>query len=197
MKDQLSEIWDDKESYRSIVNEIANRKVAIFAPGRSYINESKTIQKYIQREKPYIISVNGNLLDVSVDAVFFRNEKRYHQFCQELNENIRCYYISSRYDCGIDAKCVFCMGNAIKKEEAVDNTTIILLYILQKAGIEEVALCGMDGFLDCRENFIDKYHSLGIDATTYEQTNQNAQICLDELSQKMKITFITPSIYHV
>ena len=87
----------------------------------------------------------------------------------------------------------------IKKydEEAdiIDNSFIMLLKALVKAGVKQVNVAGFDGYSEDKLNFInpDMEYTFIKDRTA--ELNQYAKDKLAELSKDIEVNFVTTSLY--
>jgi 4-hydroxy 2-oxovalerate aldolase len=192
---QLRPKWDDKQSYDRLLKKIGGRAVLIVATGNSVRKSTESIKEYIHKTKPYVIHLNRLYDGIPADAIFFKNEKRYQRYHREKNNMVSCLLASNMPDAKASPEGLFCIGNAVKTSAAIDNTTLVLLYILVHAGQKKIAVAGMDGFCAGTENFSDKYQFMGGDPAAYGEINQKAQKCLNELSEMAELFFITPSLY--
>lgn len=85
----------------------------------------------------------------------------------------------------------------INKDEIVfDNAGLMLLKLLNVCGLTEVTLAGFDGFkTKYSENYYNSDLNMQIDKDTLKDKQDRMAIQLKEMGKKMKIKFLTSSIY--
>lgn len=77
-----------------------------------------------------------------------------------------------------------------------DNPTLMLLNLLVSMGIREVAVAGFDGFSSNPEdNYFSQGLSMGSSIASKVEKNQFVTEEVVKLSRKIKIVFLTESIY--
>lgn len=80
--------------------------------------------------------------------------------------------------------------------DASDSSGVMLLKLLKKSSVTSVALAGYDGF---SKNPLENYYSSKLsgifDQISLQEKNLAIKTELEELSSKIKMTFVTPSIY--
>lgn len=191
---QLTPRWDDNEAYDSLNALISRRPVLIVATGASLKDNVQEIEDFINRYDPYIIHLNGQQMGIAADAVFFKNEKRYLQYQRE-KQTIDCFLAANDPNSMVENNRLFCIGNAVQDPAAIDNTTLVLLHILAKAGQREVTIAGMDGFQQGKGNFANKYQAMNETSDIYDKINRDAQNCLNQLCKILNVDLLTPSLY--
>lgn len=193
---QLTPRWDDAGAYDMLREKIGCRPVLIIATGPSLKENTEKINDYIRENDPYIIHLNGQQMGLAAHAVFFKNEKRYLRYQREKH-TIDCFLAANDPGPMAEHSWLFCIGNAVRDPAAIDNTTMVLLGILAKAGKQKVAIAGMDGFRPGKGNFASKYQAMSEAGGDFEKVNQNAQNCLNALSSVLDIELLTPSLYTI
>jgi len=175
------------ETLRTLINE---RSVLVIAPGNSVHNHAKIISDYITSNDAFIITVNFVPDIIKPDAVFIGNIKRY----MRLKSNTELLLLTSNIQGCTDNSLTIDYETLLSKTNASDSSGIMVLRLLVKIGIKEVALAGYDGFT-AEENYcadsLDNY----LTAEAMQQLNINTALQIGELLKQLKINFITPTLY--
>jgi 4-hydroxy 2-oxovalerate aldolase len=83
-----------------------------------------------------------------------------------------------------------------ENDDISDDVTLILLNLLYSVGIRRVTVAGLDGYaLNTEENYFNKRMSMGSKNKDRVMKNNNMRLALKQMSSKMEITFLTPSLY--
>jgi 4-hydroxy 2-oxovalerate aldolase len=193
---------DDSDALFSIKSQLDKKTILLFFPGKSIIKYQKTIDDFIRRESPVIVSVNfvyRSFPNINTFA-FWGSSKRYKQF-EEDRGNIQSIVVSSiESDCDTDLLVNY--ESLIEREsDDFDNAGIMLFNLLKKLKIEKFYIAGFDGFSMLSEgNFIDDImFNNGRFKDTFEKTNDNILKMLKKyvrgLDRPTDIRFLTPSFY--
>ena len=75
---------DDSAAVDTVSRDIAGRRLLLLAPGATLTSEYEQILAFIQREHPYVVSVNFADSRFPIDACFVSNHKRMDIIGQEL-----------------------------------------------------------------------------------------------------------------
>lgn len=80
-----------------------------------------------------------------------------------------------------------------------DNSTIMLLNLLDHIGVSEIAIAGFDGLDERQQNYIDGTEPVRHINMTYEQINEEISKLFksykERVAMKIKVKVITPSKY--
>ena len=77
----------------------------------------------------------------------------------------------------------------------IDNSFIMLLKALVKAGVKKVNVAGFDGYSEDKLNFINPEMEYTFIKDRTEELNQYAKDKLAELASDIKVNFVTTSLY--
>lgn len=195
----MSHAVDDQAALMEITELIGNKKVLIMAPGKSLKENEEDIITYINQNQPYVISVNFIPDNMKTDMLFISNMKRFENVVEEnnkLNEKIRIVMTSN---IKTDKKELLKINYAdyLNEETTIsDNAGLMCINLLKKIGAERVILAGYDGFQqNLKENFYSDNLLMDVEIDRLERMNRATSEKLIQLQNKMKIEFITPSIY--
>ena len=81
--------------------------------------------------------------------------------------------------------------------EKNDNALILLLSFLSKAGVKAVSLAGFDGYKVNEHNYYRKGYEVGIDNAENANRNETMSNALRFFADKIKLDFITPTMYKI
>lgn len=193
-------VVDDNDAKKELIELLLNRKILILAPGKSLLTEKDKIKQYLKNENPIVISVNFITDIIPIDIAFVGNLKRFTSIAQLIddNKNLKKVIVTSNIKFkNVEKTLTVNYGDYITDDPIItDNSGIMLLNLMQKLGVKDVALAGFDGFT---VNRMDNYYndSLVNSASLDELLSRSNAIAnhLQSLKQVMNIDFITDSMY--
>ena len=189
---------DDIETIKSLKNLIGNKKVLVIVPGNSIKNNKEKIDVYAQENDVYTISVN--FVDPRADITFYGNKKRYFNFAAE-RANKPCIVVSNISPDNENDYVVNYYDLINTQYQYFENSTMMLLYLLRRIGVEEICLAGFDGFsTDIDNNYINDFFQNDRHINEFEAINREISQMLEEyihsLKYKCRVSFLTESMYH-
>ena len=179
---------NDTHALENLKNNVANRDVLIIAPGKSINLYKDKILSYIKEKKPYVISINFRPEAFEVDNVFISNARRFSE--QTSFENV---LVTSNIKS--ENVITFNYGSYLNNSEMADNSCLMLLKILIKAGIKTVVFAGMDGFSNGNDNYFDISMINNAKLGEFDKRNEVMHTMLQSLVKSINMTFLTPSLY--
>lgn len=197
---------DDEATRNALKTQFAGRKVMLLAPGRSVVDRMDEIKSFIAREKPVVIGVNALIPGYAYDKVFFTNSVRY-EYAQEAHQELFAapekILLSNIKTEGGAKEVIINFNLAIKRGWThFDNAVICALRVLDKIGVNDVALAGFDGFkTHYNESYADaSLPTLNPSGEWEELNRETKEIYADfrlATKDKMKIQFVTESIFDI
>lgn len=189
----------DLEELRGLIN---GRRILVIAPGTSVKREAERIRQHIIDHESMVISVNFDGEDYKYDLSFYSNARRFEKV-QEMNgqsskgtkriitsnivANVGTYRYKVNYSDYLNVKPL-----------VNDNATLMLLALLIKLDIKVVDIAGFDGFkLEAGENYAVESLKTTLDEETVIEMNQQITDVVKEYSQRIRMNFITESLYQV
>lgn len=149
----ISEKVDDAKNIERLRNEIGKREVVVLVPGNSLNIYRKEIDSYIEENDVFVISVNF-VAEYESAYAFFGNPKRYNYLKKKRIG--RKVIISSNVKSDGDDIIVNYHSLINRGYKYFENSTIMLLNLLKRIGINHLAIAGLDGFeVNSRENYAD------------------------------------------
>lgn len=140
---------DDTENLKKLGKSINGRSVLIVAPGVSVKNESVKVREYILSKKPIVISINFVPEITEVDYIYMSNTRRYNMWKDNPRYNESKRIITSNLkDIANDEKEIILSFNKLIKcgWEHIDNSTLMLLRLLDGFELKEIGIAGLDGY---------------------------------------------------
>ncbi|MBT0819576.1 aldolase catalytic domain-containing protein [Campylobacter lari] len=177
---------------KNFIPELKNKKILLIASGSSVKENEGLIKDAIKSERYLTIAINHKP-KFDCDYYFFSNQKRYDEFRDAIESDsiILTNNINGESNVVLDySKIVFLNDNFIT------NSTIIILNYLVFEQIKEVGVAGLDGYDANKNNY--SYDEYDIEKNNEVLLQQNKIIAnsLELLKNKIKINFITKSIFN-
>lgn len=191
---------DDSLALLELKQKIGERSVLIIAPGQTATQYTDDILQYINLNNPVVITVNFIHDRIHSDYIYMNNAKRYDYWktserFKECNK-ILASNLAEQNEVSDEKTLVVSFVSLVKCGwEHMDNSTIMLLRLLDKLCVGEIAIAGFDGY-GYSGNYVNTELSTKVENpiavnrdieemfTDYLETRSN---------QKAKVWFITPS----
>ena len=144
------------------------------APGITIEKYKPIITKYIQDYNPIVISVNFKPCDFKIDYIFFSNAIRWEEFKGNKEESdSEKYILTSNIHTKDDKSLVINYSSLIEESSVLpDNSTIMLLNLLDQLGVSKIAIAGFDGLDEQQSNYINGTEPIRHINMTYKQINE-------------------------
>ena len=191
---------DDTLAYQRLAEQLSCRPLLVLGPGTSIVDAADTVTDYIHKKNPVIIAVNYCPTTWQADYLFLTNYKRYIQLAGIIGRNRNAYKLiatsnitraSGEFDFTLDYETLI-DRNAV----FMDNSLLMLLRALIKMQIPEVALAGFDGYsLDRENNYFSSKMEYEFSKQKGEEINADVNSNLSVMKEKIKLNFITPTLY--
>ena len=140
-----------------------------------------------------VITVNFTGDRFRPDYIFSSNMRRYSKF--EGHTDAKCIITSNMKEAEQYAYKVNFSSYSSDAPEIIDNSGVMVLKLLAAAGVRHVRIAGMDGYSgDYAADYCNDKVSYDF---SKEADVRNALIRkeLTEIGQRMRLEFITPSLY--
>lgn len=168
-------------------------KVLLVASGKS-VNENKDMITSKVYDENYISIALNHIPDFEADFYFFTNQKRFDEFGSkvDLSKTIITNNIFTNLNPSavLDFKAL-----AFIDDKLVTNVAVVVLNLLISLGIKEVEIAGLDGYKASLDNYNYEETTFITDQKALIEENETLKVALQNLQKKIKIDFITPSIY--
>lgn len=188
-------VIDDAQALEGLRELCAGKKALIIAPGRSISTHTEMINEYIGEHSPVVFAVNHVPDRIGYDRVFVANTRRFGELADSGAD------LSGRLICtsNVKAQGDFCRVNYssyLNDDEAIsDNSGLMLINLLVKAGVNSFALAGFDGYSSDGQNYFSDRLAGSVEYQRRELTNTAATNYFTRMRKSVSIEFITPSKY--
>ncbi len=195
---------DDEEEFDNLSNCIKGRKVLLVAPGISSLEETEKIKAYAKKSNATVIAVNAILNGYDYDYILFSNKVRYDYAKSTYEKQFaktQKLVLSNVKTRPCENETIINFNRAIKRGwEHFDNAVMCALRLLEKLGVDDVAIAGFDGFKKkYNESYADKSLPTLIPGIDYDELNEEIrdmyQDFVKSCGEKMTIEFVTESYF--
>lgn len=190
---------NDADAIQELKRVFQDRAVLIMAPGKSIELEAEKINAYIEKNDPLIIAINFISKNVKTDYLYFSNTRRYKYWM--LNQSFSNYHkiITSNINTAESGVLRVSLKRLIKCGwDHLDNSTILLLRLLDLFTIKEIAIAGFDGY-SVSESGQGNYLDQALEIIAEKPLEMNDEICamlkdyLLTRNLKTPVKFVTSS----
>lgn len=196
----INEDLNDNADIERLSGELENRDILIVGPGKNIKLQTHKVTDYISSNNPIIISINYIPGIIRTDFVFVTKVNRYQQMTDKLHEE---HNSNVKIICTTNVECdesrVLCTVNREPllelKEEICDNSFLMLMKILKRAGVKKVSLAGLDGYSDKEDNYFEPGMEYGFIKLAAKRLNYQIREKLATEYSDMELNFITYSHY--
>ena len=146
---------DDSEVVEKLKSELGNRNILVISPGKTATTEVDKIIEYKNKNNAIVITVNFMYDAVSSDYMYFSNVKRYQYWKSDKNfDSIKKIITSNITNKPEPNELVVSFVDLVKCGwECLDNSTILLLRLLDKLDVNSIAIAGFDGYDIAKSNY--------------------------------------------
>lgn len=200
--DYLRSEVDDSDGMTYLEEAIGEKSVLVLAPGRTIASYEKAINDYVCLHNPVVIAVNFIPNSIGIDYLYISNVKRYGYLSMSEKFSRVKKILTSNIMTESNENVIISFTRLIKCGFShVDNSTMMLLRLLDQLNVASVAIAGMDGYgyKNVSTNYADETLEV---ANTYDDPlvlNQDISHMLRDYIETRKndisLSFITPSIF--
>jgi len=190
-QEYLNNYIDDRKALEKLREGIEGKKVLVLAPGSSISSYSDKIKELLGHDDAIGISVSFTADEYNPDYVFSSNMRRFSKMQGKTKAKS---IITSNMKQSADYVINFA-SYSLPEELVIDNSGLMLIGILRDVGAKEILLAGMDGY---GVKAGSDYYKKQLDYDFSKEANERNMLIakhLKRLSQEIKITFVTPSMY--
>jgi len=140
---------DDEAAVQALRDNIGSRPVLLIAPGKTVVSEKEQVQHYIDEHDPVVIGVNAAPVGYTYDYVLFANPARYEYAKTNVEGfgNLKHIVLSNIKPTPDVNESIVAFNTVVKRGwEHFDNAMICALRLMERIGVENVAIAGFDGF---------------------------------------------------
>jgi 4-hydroxy 2-oxovalerate aldolase len=189
---------DDSASLQELRNVFDDQTILVLAPGKSIVAEQETILDYIEKEKPFVCSINFIPDSIKVDCVFISNLRRFNNIEEIHIENEGKIIVTSNImTLKKENRIIINYADYLNSESAVsDNAGLIFLNLLYRLEVKNVVLGGFDGFsLNRSDNYFNDKLLTSTDNERLQEINKAISDRLRIINKDINISFLTQTIY--
>lgn len=185
---------DDKKDVAEIAKCVASREILILASGSTLVTHQNEIKQFISEHNPVVIGVNRASDLYQYRYLFTSNEKR---LTDGKPANVQTFIKTSNLHKILpDTLQVNYASYLVNNDTISDNPTLMLLNLLVSIGVSSVTIAGFDGFsANPDENYFMKGLSMGSSLASKITKNQLIADELKNIAKRIKVSFLTPSLY--
>lgn len=207
-QDYLKEKLQDEPEIAKLAKLLqGDRPILLLGPGKNISLQAEKVKNFIQEKQPVTISINYIPRQHRTDYVFVTKVDRYQQMTDSLHRaenrdmgiicttNVECKGFSGYVD--EDDRVIVVNREPLLelKEEICDNSFLMLLKILRKAGISKVYLAGLDGYSDKEDNYFEPGMEYSFIKSAASRLNYQIRQKLANEFSDIRLDFITYSHY--
>lgn len=179
--------------------EIEGRTLLVLGPGKNMNLQIQRVKDYIEKNNPYVISINYIPRVIKVDCVFATNIKRYHDMTLDLKKCDLKVLSTSNVECrNGNFDFVIQRASLLEEDEKIkDNSFLMLLSFLKSIGVMEVVCAGFDGYSEQEDNYCNPGMEYAFVKREAAYLNSHMKKKIADFRENMRITFITYSAYDI
>lgn len=201
LEHQSTECTDEADLAR-LAAQWQGKRLLLLGPGKQVELQKERIEAHIREQHPTVISINYIPEDIPIDYAFLTNSRRYVQLNSRLLElaeqsprPIRIIATSNVATVRDSFDYTLDYASLIDTEaEIIDNSFIMLLHVLVRAGVREAACAGFDGY-HRGENYLKSEMDYQLAREKAQTINQYVREKLAELKGTLTLHFVTDSLY--
>lgn len=194
--DYLKSDVDDSEALKKLRAELRGRNVVIIAPGISSKNTDE-IENYVDEKNAVAICINFVPANVSCQYLYVSNIARYNVLknTREFSEIRKI--VTSNIPCNEKEVYRIKFSRLIKCGwEYIDNSTLMLLRLLDYLEVASVGIAGLDGYETGKKSYISDDMEIWHEEEPQKINDEIASMLSDYMSSKkhdFEVSFITQS----
>lgn len=184
---------DDSRLLVRLRDDLKDRKILILAPGSSIIKQKEEIERFIQKEKPVVISANFASVDYHQDYIFVSNAMRYGALDEQKKDSV-ILITSNLMDVCEEQNVLNYAELCFDEKGNCDNCVIMLMKLLIKLGTEQVFIAGFDGYQEAGGNYVTSY--MASQHTKGSEVNIRNRRYVEDIRKQLRVEFLTDSLYN-
>lgn len=194
---------DDREDRLRLKKWLQGKRVLLLAPGKHVVEQSNRVLEYLSEHENDLVKISINFVPdhIPVDAVFISNAKRYVPLSTKLSqsrENLITLATSNVTKASGAFHYVFNYSSLLDEQAMiVDNPMIMMLRLLEEAGIVSVALAGFDGYVKAdAPNYVNPNMDHSFSREKAQEINQDVISSIGRLGAlHFEMDYITDTLY--
>lgn len=192
---------DDSASIDELRRAIKGRSIVLLAPGNTATTQIDEIKKYVNDNNAVVISVNHINDGIASDFVYISNARRYN-YWKNITEFVDANKIVTsnlKAEKTSDNEIIVSFNKLIKCGwDHVDNSSLMLLRLLDECDVKSIGIAGMDGYsYEKSKNYASVDLELANVRENPAELNDEIELMLKDYCETRKssctIAFITTS----
>lgn len=187
----------DDNAYDKLRTELNGKMILLIGPGKNIKLQLEKVKKYIDEFHAVTISINYLPDGITPDYVFLTKANRYKEMEASLLKNKIKTIATSNIECrNGEFDCQIYRAPLLEqKEEIKDNSFLMLLKVLKKIDVYNIACAGLDGYSDKEDNYAVPGMEYDFVKQAAAHLNCHIRRVITEEYGDMNIDFITYSHY--
>ncbi len=187
---------DDSSTIADLRRVFAGRNVLLIAPGASLNEYADDIVALSKDQDCITLSVTFVPHFIDCDYTFLSNLRRYKTTFNPTKKKIKLIH-TSNIETEESEKFVVNYSSLLNDVDGImDNASMMALELLYKLGVNTVYLAGLDGYKSEGSNYYQERLILNQSRDNIELINSKLSEKISEMSKKLNIKFVTPSLYN-
>lgn len=149
---------NDEPNLQKLYSELKEKEILVVAPGASVIEQKDVIKKYINDNNPIVITINFVHDLIKSDYVYMSNSRRY-SYCKNNDmylDKKKIITSNLKTQSDDDLEYIISFNKLVKCGwEHIDNSTLMLLRLLDMMNVKSIAIAGLDGYSFKDENSVN------------------------------------------
>ena len=196
---QKNEINDEADRL-ALEEALRGKNILILGPGATMESDTvkKKIVRYVDEEKPTVISINYIPKSLRPDYVFLSNSKRYLQLATKLSRTSQTIIATSNLTETTTGAFAYHLNYSSlidPNTEIIDNSLVMLLKVMISIGVEKVQLAGFDGYSLRASNYVHSDMEYDFIRKKVKYLNSYVIQFLDSVKDQITVEFLTKSHY--
>lgn len=197
-QEYLNEKYQDDSVFKQIHEAFCGRSLLLIGPGKNILLQADKVSNFIKENNPVIISINFVPTDFKPNFVFLTKPNRYSEMTVLLHDFADIKLIATSDLTAKNNEFVYVIDRApLINDNSLhsDNSFLMLLRLLNKAGIKSVNCAGFDGYSSKESNYANPDMEYGFLKNEASILNRQIQSVLNTELKDMNINFVTYSHY--
>lgn len=169
-----------------------NARFLLLASGKSVIEHAALVKSHC-KDSDHVVALNHIPQSCEADFYFFNSQRRYDEFASSIDPKKIIVSSNVTQDGAgfvLDYEQITMLGDARN-----DNASIMFMNFLSSIGVRELSIAGLDGFHMGISNYSYVEYDGVVEDRAFKEVNEYILGGLKALVQKLRIEFVTPSIF--
>lgn len=182
--DYLSSDIFDHESIECLRSMFQGKEILVLVPGNSISSQKELIDNYIEEKDPIVISISFVPNDIKTDFAYISNIRRYNYWKnkKEYKTIKKITGSNIKHKTTDSNEYIVSFNNLIKCGwEHVDNSTLMLLRLLDMFELKKISIAGFDGY-----NYVKNGNNYASDDLELSNVFEDPSYLNEEIASMLK-----------